>query len=74
MEIRVNLYPLEETTAFPYLRRMFMYNNIYWPALYSNLIKAQCIWVVVVKVLVNMGTPLKEWEMMYKALLNVVLL
>ena len=51
-----------------------MYNNIYWSALYSNLSKSQCIWVVVVKVMVNTGTPLKEWAIMYQAVLNVVLL
>ena len=74
MEIRVNLNPLEETTAFTYLGRTVMYNNIYWSALYSKLSKDQWRWGVVVKVLVNMGTPLEEWAMMYKAILNVLLL
>ena len=47
MEIRVNLNPLEEKNALPYLGRMVTYNNSDWADLYSNLRKDQRIWGMV---------------------------
>ena len=66
--------PLEAITAFPYLGSMVTFNNINWTALYINLQNAYRQWVVVAKVLGKTGVPLKSWEMMYKAVVQAVLL
>ena len=68
MEIRVNLNPLEATTAFPYLGRTIRYNNSDWVALYSRS------WGLVAKVLGKIGSPIKAQAMIYKALVQAVLL
>ena len=54
--IRVNLDPLEATTAFPYLGFTFTFNNSNWEALYSNFCKAQSQWGVVEIFLGKRGT------------------
>ena len=55
MNIRVNLDPLEATTALNYLGNMVMYKNSDWAALYSNLRKDQRRWVMVENVLGKTG-------------------
>ena len=51
-----------------------MYNNNDWEALYINLRKAQRRWGMVAKVLGKTGVLIKVQEMMYKAVVYVVLL
>ena len=74
MVIRVNLNPLEETTAFPYLGRTFKYNNSDWVALYINLRKDHRRWGMVEKVMGERGVPINAWTMMYKLVVQSVLL
>ena len=74
MAIRVKLNPLDVTTAFPYLRRMGMYNNSDWAAFYSNLRKAHRIWGMVEKVMGKTGATIKARLMVYKALVWAVLM
>ena len=70
----LDLNTLEEKTEFPYLGRTVMYNNNDWEALYINLRKAQRRWGMVAKVLGKTGVLIKVQEMMYKAVVYVVLL
>ena len=72
--IRVNLYPLEAKTALPYLGSTVTYNNSNCSTLYSNLRKSQRRWVIVAKVIVKTGVPTKAREMIYKSVVQVVLL
>ena len=51
-----------------------MYNNSDWAALYSNLRKAQIIWGLLEKVLGKTRAPIKAQEMMYKAVVQEVLM
>ena len=74
MAIRFKLNPLDVTTAFPYLRRMGMYNNSDWAAFYSNLRKAHRIWGMLAKVLGKTGVPIKYRVMVYNVIVQVVLL
>ena len=67
MAIKVDLNPIEATTAFPYLGRTITYNNSDWEALYSNLRKSQRIWGIVEKVLGKEGVPINPRAMIYKA-------
>ena len=66
--------PIEATTAFPYLGRAVMYNNSEWEALYSNLRKFHRIWGMLAKVLGKTGAPIKARAMVYKVVVQVVLL
>ena len=66
MAIRVNLDPLEATTAFPYLSCMVNLNNSDWVDLYRNLRKSQRRWGVVAKVVGNTGASVKSWVIMYR--------
>ena len=72
--IRVNLNPLKATTAFPCLGRTITYNNSDWVALCSNLCKSKRRWGVVEKVLSKTGAPIKVRAMMYKTVVQEVLL
>ena len=74
MAIKVNMNPHETTTAFTYLGITINYNNSHWEALYSNPWKAQRGWGVETKVLVKTGAPIKSRAMMYKAVVQAVLL
>ena len=74
MDIKVNLNPLEATILLSYLGLTITYNNSGWAALYSNLRKAYRRWGAVVKVLENTGAPIKAHAMMYKAVVQAVLL
>ena len=74
MEIRVNLNPLEATITFPYHRRTVAYNNSDWAALYSNLRNSQRRWGMVEKVLGKTGVPIKTWAIIYKLLVQAVLM
>ena len=74
MTVRVNLTPLEATTAFRYLGRTVMYNNNDWEALYINLRKSQRRCGMVSKVLGKTGAPIKSRVMMYKTVVQPVLL
>ena len=80
-EIRVlfhiNAYPLQPLKAFPYLGRTITYNNIYWPAVFQNLKKAQRQWGGgggVFGVLANTGATLWARGIMYKSVPQPVLL
>ena len=72
--IKVNMNPLEATTDFPYLGHPITYNNSDWAALYSNLQKDQRRWGMVEKVPGKMGKLIKERTMMYKAVVQAVIL
>ena len=74
MAIRVNLNPLKATTAFPCLRHTITYNNSYWVALCSNLCKSKRRWGVVEKVMGKTGAPIKACAMVYKAVVQEMLL
>ena len=74
MAIRVNLEPLESTTAFPYLGRMVTFNNSDCSSLYINLRKAQRQWGVVAEVLGNTGVLVKAQAMMCKAVVQELIL
>ena len=74
MEIRVNLDPLEATTAFPYLVRTVTSNNSNQATLYKNLSKDQRRWGMVEKLLGKMGSPIEAQAMMYKELVYLVVL
>ena len=66
--------PLEAATAFPCLGRTITYNNNYWVAIYSNLRKSHRRWGMVEKFLGKTGKPIKARAMMYKAVVQLVLL
>ena len=74
MAIREQLEPLKATTTFPYLGRTVMYNNSNWEALYSKVRKAQQRWGIVTKVMWNTGAPIKSRSVMYKVVVQAVLL
>ena len=74
LAIRVSLNHLEATTTFPYLGRMVTYNNSDWVNLYINLRKSQSRLGMVVKVMGTTGAPIKAWEMMYKVVVQALLL
>ena len=74
MAIRVNLNPLESTTAFLYLGSTITYNNSDWVALYSNLRKAQKRWFMVSNVLGKLGWPIRSQFIVYNVVVQVVLL
>ena len=74
MEIRVNLDPIKSTTTLPYVGREVTFNNSDWEALYINLRKAPWKLGMVEMVLVNRGGTTKAREMMYKAVVQAVLL
>ena len=74
MAIRINLNPYKTTKMFSYLRRTVMKNNSDWAALYRNLSKDHRIWRVVAKVLIKTGKPIKTRAMMFKAVVQEVIL
>ena len=74
MEIKVKLNPLESTTVFPYLGYIITYKNNDWAAFYSNLRKDHRRWGMAENVLEKTGEPIKAHEMMYKTVVQVVLL
>ena len=57
-----------------YLGRKVAYNNSNWAALYQNLHKAWRRWVMVGKVVIKMGAKVRERGMMFKAVVQSVLL
>ena len=74
MSIRVNLYPIESTTALSYLRRKVTYNNRDQSELYINLRKAQRRWVMSENILTKMGVTIKYQVMMYKSGVQAVII
>ena len=74
MSIRVNLDPLKTTVAFSYLGRMVAFNNSKWGAPYVNLRKYLWQWRVVSKVLTNTGATVRARSMIYKLVVQTVLL
>ena len=71
VDIRVNLEPLETTTAFPYLGHRVAFNNSDWVV---NLRKAQGRWGMVVKVPTKTIATVRARLMIYKAVVQMVLL
>ena len=69
-----NINPLEEAIALPYLGRTITYNNSDWENLCINLQKYKRLWGMVEKVMGVTGAPIKAWAMIYKALVQTVLL
>ena len=74
VSIRVNLEPLETRYALPYLKPTIYFNNSNWETLYGNLRKAQWRWGMMVKFLVKMGEMVPSRAIMYKALVQTVLI
>ena len=74
MPVRVNLKPLDTMSALPYLGRMVVFNNSDWADLYGNLSKAQRRWGMVEKVLKNTGELVRSQVMLYKLVVQMVLL
>ena len=74
MAIRVKLVPIEATIAFSYLGRTATYNNSNCAELYINLRKAQYLWGMIAKVMGKKGAPIKAQPMMYKMVVQAVLL
>ena len=68
------MYPLESTENFPYLGRTVAFDNRDWTEMYENLRKAQKRWVVVAKVLTKTGATVRAQEIIYKVVLQTVLL
>ena len=66
--------PLDSTEAFTYLSITFTYNNSDWASLYANLVKAQKLWGMVAKVLIQPVAHVKERSMLYNAVVQMVLL
>ena len=74
MSIRVNLIPLEETTAFLKLRRTITYNNSDWALFYIKFRKYKRRWVLVAKVMGKAGALIKARVIIYKVIIQAVLL
>ena len=70
----MNADPLEPAAYFPYLVRIFTFNNINWENLYQHLRKSWRWWGMVVKVLMRMGATVPAWAMLYKAVVQTVVL
>ena len=74
MTIKVNLNPIKSAATLQYLGRSAAYKNIEWAALYHNLMKAQQMWGMVSRVLVKVGATMQALEMMYKTVVQMVLI
>ena len=74
MTTKVNIYPLESFSIFPYLVRTILYNNSDRAALYQNLKKAQMRWGMVLGVLVKTGGTVRSRAIIYKGVVQVVLI
>ena len=74
MAIPFNQETLESTAAFSFLVRTVAFKNINWSDLYRNLRKAQQRLGVVAKVLTKMGATVWAQAMMYKLVVQLVLL
>ena len=72
--ISVNSDTLDPFADFPYLCRIFAYNNIDWTDLYQNLWKAQRRWALVGKVVSKTGAMVRAQSMLYKEAVQSVLL
>ena len=72
--IRVKLEPFEAKNTFYYLRHTVNFNNINCEDLYSNLWKAQIQWGLVAMFLEKTGAPVKDRSMIYKAVVQAVVL
>ena len=59
---------------FPYLGHTVTYNNSNWAALYQNLWKAQRWWEMVGKVVMKTGGKVRARVMLYRAIVQSVLL
>ena len=66
--------PLEPVEDFPYLDRTIVYNNSDWSAFYHNLRKDRRQRGMILKVLMNMGSMVRECGMMYRVLEQTVIL
>ena len=74
MSIQVNLEPIDTTDASPYLGRTINFKKSDWAALYLNLRKAQGRWGMVVKVPTKTIATVRARLMIYKAVVQMVLL
>ena len=66
--------PLEPAAAFPYLVHTVTFNNRNWEELNQNPHKAQRQWEMVEKVLTRMGVTVQMRAMLYKAVVQMVLI
>ena len=72
--ISVNSELMEPNTASPYLGHAVVSNNRNWESMYQNLKKAQWNWVMVAKVMTKEGAAVLALTMLYKVLVQKVLL
>ena len=70
----MNTNLLESMSVFPYLGAKVSYNNSYWVSLYANLSRAQKRFGVAAKVLRQTGAHMKAQAMIYKSVVQTVLL
>ena len=71
---KVNLYPLDPAAALLQLGCTITYNNSDWAALYQNLGKSRRRWGVVWRVLDKTGTSVQARTIIYKTIVQTVLL
>ena len=74
VSIRIDAEPLEPVGAFPYLGHTTTYNNSNWAAVHHNLLNAQRCWWIISKVMPKMGATARDRGMLYKAVMQTVLL
>ena len=72
--IRVKLDPFEAKTTISYLRHTVNFNNSNCEDLYINLWKAHIQWMLVAMFLEKTGAPVKDRAMIYKAVVQAVIL
>ena len=72
--IILNTEPLYPVVEFPYLGRTVAYKNSNWVALYQNLQKVQWRWEIVGKVVTMIEATVRARGIMYKAIVQLVLL
>ena len=70
----MNVEPLEPAYSFPHLGRTIAYKNRNWVAVYHNLSKAQQRRGVIFKVLSKTGSMVQSSGILYKAVVQTVLL
>ena len=66
--------PLEPAAAFLYLSLTVVFDKSDWAAQYQNIQKAWHQWGVLAKVLKRTGTKVQAWLMLYKVMVQTVLL
>ena len=72
--LQINAEDLPLSEAFSYLGWKIAYNNSDWAIVYQNLRKARGRWLMIAMVLVNTGSTVQARGVMYKAVIQLMLL